>query len=212
MFRTLTSAPVDETTKLSPTDTLPEKTLPVTISPTPCLLNCLSTASLKYPPCLLVSTSSAITTRCSYRSFIPRPSADDTGNISAPLIEERLTTSNISDLTAFTRSSETLSIFVSAITPSEILSKSIIDRCSSVCGIKPSSAATTNIAQSTPNTPANILRINLSCPGTSTKPSVSLLLFDEYAKPKSIDIPLFFSSGSRSVSTPVNALTNEVFP
>ena len=51
----------DEMTKLSPTDTLPEKTLPVTISPTPCLLNCRSTASLKYPPYLKLPSLNSLT-------------------------------------------------------------------------------------------------------------------------------------------------------
>ena len=76
-----------------------------------------------------------------------------------------------------------------------------ISRCSRVCGITESSAATTSMARSRPEAPASMFRMNRSWPGTSTRarwrPSRS-----SAAKPRSIVIPRCFSAGSRSVSTP----------
>ncbi len=47
-------------------------------------------------------------------------------------------------------------------------SSSRIARCSIVCGITPSSAATTSRNRSTPVAPATMVRTKRSCPGTST--------------------------------------------
>ena len=49
-------------------------------------------------------------------------------------------------------------------------SRSRIARCSRVCGMTPSSAATTRSAKSMPVAPASMLLTNRSWPGTSTKP------------------------------------------
>ena len=46
-----------------------------------------------------------------------------------------------------------------------------MSRCSSVCGITPSSAATVKSTRSMPWAPASMLRMNRSCPGTSTTPA-----------------------------------------
>ena len=56
----------------------------------------------------------------------------------------------------------TRSIFVSATTPLRTPIKDMISRCSMVCGMMPSSAAITRIARSIPETPATIVRTNLS--------------------------------------------------
>ena len=50
-------------------------------------------------------------------------------------------------------------------------SRSTIARCSRVCGITPSSAATTRRTKSIPVAPASMLCTNFSWPGTSTNPS-----------------------------------------
>ena len=91
-------------------------------------------------------------------------------------------------------------------------SRSTMARCSRVCGITPSSAATTSSTASMPHTPASMLRTKRSWPGTSTKPSVRPAGVCRYAKPRSMEMPRAFSCGSRSVSTPVNALTSVVLP
>ena len=44
-------------------------------------------------------------------------------------------------------------------------------RCSRVCGMMPSSAATTSSARSTPDAPATMVRTKSSWPGTSTTPA-----------------------------------------
>jgi len=57
-----------------------------------------------------------------------------------------------------------------------------------------------------------IVRTNASCPGTSTTPIVPIPSSNSGAKPRSMVMPLRFSSGRRSVSTPVRARTSAVFP
>jgi hypothetical protein len=62
-----------------------------------------------------------------------------------------------------------------------------------------------------PVAPATIVRTKRSWPGTSTtdtRPPGS----SSGAYPSAIEIPRAFSSGSRSVSTPVNARTSAVLP
>ncbi len=87
-----------------------------------------------------------------------------------------------------------------------------ISRCSLVWGMTPSSAAMTSMTASMPAAPATICLMNFSWPGTS----MMLMVFPEGrssgANPSSIVMPLFFSSASRSQSTPDSALTTAVFP
>ena len=87
-----------------------------------------------------------------------------------------------------------------------------IARCSLVCGIIPSSAAITRRTRSIPTTPAVILEINFSCPGTSMIPTRSPSVKSIHVNPRSIVIPRAFSSFRRSVSLPVNALISVVLP
>ena len=65
----------------------------------------------------------------------------------------------------------TRSDLVSATQPRSMPSRSTIARCSRVCGITPSSAATTSNTKSMPLAPASMLCTKRSWPGTSTKPS-----------------------------------------
>ena len=74
-----------------------------------------------------------------------------------------------------TRSGATRSIFVTATTPRAIPSSRTISKCSRVCGITDSSAATTSSTASIPPAPASMLRTNRSCPGTSTNETRTLL-------------------------------------
>src|ERR1700687_4877202 len=75
-----------------------------------------------------------------------------------------------------------------------------------------SSAAITNRTRSMPPTPASMFLMNLSWPGTSTKPRRTFSDMARCAKPKSMEIPRCFSSFSRSVSMPVSAPTSAVLP
>ena len=105
----------------------------------------------------------------------------------------------------------TRSIFVSATKPWRTPSKVRISRCSRVCGITPSSAATTSITASMPQAPATIVLMKFSCPGTSTIP-ISRSPTVQGANPRSIEMPRSFSALSRSVSQPVSSLTRAVLP
>ena len=88
----------------------------------------------------------------------------------------------------------------------------MIARCSRVCGMTPSSAATTSSTTSMPVAPATIWRTNFSWPGTSTTPIVRPLGRSSRAKPSSMVMPRSFSSGRRSGSVPVSALTSADLP
>ena len=122
-------------------------------------------------------------------------------------------TSRTSSCTSASHSSSSMrSIFVSATTPRRTRSKSRIARCSRVCGITASSAATTSIARSIPPTPASMFLMKSSCPGTSTMLTSSPLGSVIHAKPKSIVIWRAFSSFSRSGSMPVRACTSVDLP
>ena len=74
---------------------------------------------------------------------------------------------------AATRADSTRSILVSATAPPFTPSRSMISKCSRVCGITPSSAATTSSTKSMPVAPASMLCTKRSCPGTSMKPSTA---------------------------------------
>jgi hypothetical protein len=63
-----------------------------------------------------------------------------------------------------------------------------------------------------PPAPATIVRTNASWPGTSTMLASRSGPSGHAAKPSSIVMPRRFSSGSRSVSTPVSARTSVVLP
>ena len=86
-----------------------------------------------------------------------------------------------------------------------------MSRCSRVCGMTESSDATARRTRSTPCAPATIVRTNFSCPGTSTNENV-VSSHAACAKPRSIVIPRAFSSGRRSGSVPVSALTSALLP
>ncbi len=109
-------------------------------------------------------------------------------------------------------SAVTRSAFVSATSPARLPMRFTMSMCSRVCGITPSSAATTRRTMSMPATPASIVRTKRSWPGTSTMPTDAPLGRSSRAKPSSIEMPRSFSSFSRSVSTPVSALTRAVLP
>ena len=141
----------------------------------------------------------------------------------SPVAEETLTTGAFSTMVPFNSSfisSSTISSH-SASTRSHLLITKItfsmpkssnISKCSLVCGIMPSSAATTSKTKSIPTTPATMLLINFSCPGTSIIPHRVPSFISNQVKPSSIVIPRSFSSFRRSVFLPVNARIKVVFP
>src|SRR6266550_832463 len=117
-----------------------------------------------------------------------------------------------SSRTSSSQSGSTRSVLVSATRPPRMRRREQIARCSRVCGITPSSAAITSMARSMPPTPASMFFTKRSWPGTSTISIVSPPGSSRNANPRSIVMPRAFSSGRRSVSMPVSALTSEVLP
>ena len=80
---------------------------------------------------------------------------------------------SISSRTAATRASSTRSVLVMTKMPRATPRRWRMSRCSSVCGITPSSAATMKSTRSMPCAPASMLRMKRSWPGTSTTPTRS---------------------------------------
>ena len=85
-------------------------------------------------------------------------------------------------------------------------------RCSSDCGIQPSSAATVNSTAGTGPTPASMLGTKRSCPGTSTNASRSPDGSVSQQNPRSMVRPRRRSSAHRSGSIPVSARTRVDLP
>ena len=104
---------------------------------------------------------------------MPSPVSDDSARIGAPAKPLWASRARTSAWASASRSGVTRSHLVSATTPRVSPSRSRMARCSRVCGIGPSSAATTSITWSMPVAPASMLRTSFSWPGTSTKPSTS---------------------------------------
>ena len=117
-----------------------------------------------------------------------------------------------SSSTSSINSSSARSHLVNAMTPRGMPRRDRIPRCSRVCGITPSSAATTRSARSIPPAPASILLTNFSCPGTSMMPDREPSGRSSQVKPSSMVMPLSFSSARRSGSRPVKARIREDLP
>ena len=161
---------------------------------------------------LFSSACSVKSCSASRSASTPSPVRTDVRRIGLSSKNVPLTRLLTSSSSMFSQSSSTKSVFVSTMSPSFTPSSCRMSRCSTVCGMKPSSAATTSIARSTPPAPASMFLMNLSCPGTSTMLAQLPSGKSRRAKPRSIVMPRFFSSASRSVSTPVSALTSSVLP
>ena len=123
-----------------------------------------------------------------------------------------LTRSRISSSTSPTIPSSARSIFVIAITAPFTPRSRSTSKCSSVCGMIPSSAATTRSARSTPTAPETIVFTKRSWPGTSTIPAVTPPPRSSGANPRTIEMPRSRSSRRRSVLRPVSAFTISVLP
>ena len=192
---------------------VPDTNVPVIIVPNPDNVNARSIGSLGIVCTSFDTTSSlVICTIVSISESNPSPVAADTFTTGACSRNVPCSSSFTSSSTNSSHSSSTRSHLFSTIMLFSIPRRFRISICSLVCGIIPSSAAITNRTRSIPTTPATMLLINLSCPGTSIIPARSPLGRSKYVKPRSIVIPLLCSSSQRSVFLPVNALINVVFP
>src|ERR1700722_19936416 len=145
-------------------------------------------------------------------SSSPAPVVALTATIGASSKKEPRTNSAASSRASSSKSPVAKSALVSTTRPFCMPNNIQISKCSRVCGFMDSSAAITKRTRSMPLTPASMFLMNLSWPGTSTKPRRTFSESCKCAKPRSIEMPLFFSSFRRSVSMPVRARTKAVLP
>ena len=97
-----------------------------------------------------------------FNRLTPSPVFELTGMISAFSRKEPFTASRTSSVTSSTISSSTMSILVITTMPDFTPKRRHISKCSRVCGIIDSSAATTSSTKSMPPTPASIFFTNFS--------------------------------------------------
>ena len=155
--RTRTGRPALPRSSSSPTATCPEKAVPVTTMPLPATLKARSTARRKYPSRLRSRTSPASPPSASRNAATPSPVLLESGKIGERASGPEASRCSTWVCTCCTRCGSTRSILVSATSARRIPSSSTIARCSRVCGIRPSSAATTSSTQSMPLAPASML-------------------------------------------------------
>ncbi len=189
--------------------------MPVTTVPNPFMEKARSTGRNAGPSAGRSGTSAASRAISATSAASPSPVVADTGTIGlasrkVPFVAAR-TSCSTSPRQSAPRAGRR-SALVSATSPRGTPSSRQMSRCSRVCGMTPSSAATTRTTRSIPPAPAAIARTNRSWPGTSTTPATVPSGSARCAKPSSMVMPRRFSSLSRSVSMPVSARTSEVFP
>ena len=193
--------------------TLPLQTVPVTTVPVPFTVNARSMGMRKRSSRARSGMASTRSRRTLRSISTPSPEVTDVSTTGAPSSgDPRRRVATSSCTSAIQSSSCTRSRLVSATTPFVTPNRVRMARCSRVCGMTPSSAAMTSNPRSTPVAPASMVRMKASWPGTSTIPTVAAWSRASGAKPSSIVMPRRFSSGRRSVSTPVSARTSEVLP
>ena len=151
-----------------PGASVPDQSVPVTTVPMPCKVNERSTGRRARPPPLRDGVSAAAVRSAVSRSSRPAPVGAETGTIAASGNGVAASATRTSSAAATRRASSTRSAFVSATTAWRTPSRARIARCSVVCGITPSSAATQINARSMPVAPPTIVRTKRSWPGTST--------------------------------------------
>ena len=173
MERTRTGVPAGASTRWarsSPASVRPANTVPVTIVPWPGRVKTRSTARRNRPSALRAAAACARSSRCRRRASTPgSPSrVVSVANIGAPASGPPCSSVVTSARTASSRAASTRSALVMATAPWSTPSRPRIARCSRVCGITPSSAATTSRPKSMPQAPAAMVCTSFSCPGTST--------------------------------------------
>ena len=211
-LRTRVRRPEGSTSTSSPVRADPLHRVPVTTVPAPLMLNTRSTGRRRREPAFARRVVRAARVRASCSSGSPAPVRLDTGTISASAKGVPARRPRTSSAMNSAHSSSTRSVFVSATTQVRMPRSSSTARCSSVCGMMPSSAAMQRSARSMPVDPAIIWRTKRSWPGTSTTPSTVPSGSARRAKPSSMVMPRCFSSARRSGSVPVKASTSDDLP
>ena len=212
MLLTRARSPPGWTSTSASARSLPEVSVPVTTVPNPFMENTRSIGRRAKPPALLGSTARPASSSIARSSCKPAPVCALTATVGADSRNDPATDSSTSSLTNSTMSSSARSALVSTTMPRRIPNRRQMSKCSRVCGISDSSAATASSSRSMPPAPANMFFTKRSWPGTSTKPSRKSSLRSKWAKPRSMVMPRRFSSSQRSVSMPVSARTSDVLP
>ncbi len=212
MERTRPCRPDGSTVTASPIRSRPDHAVPVTTVPTPARENDRSTGRRKRSVPLRGSSVSARAARRALSSSRPRPVRTDVATGASNATLDPASRSATSSSTRSSHSGSTRSALVTTGMPAAMPRCSRTARCSSVCGMIPSSAATTSSARSIPEAPATIVRTKSSWPGTSTIPATAPPGNASGAKLRSIVIPRRRSSASRSMGRPLNAATSADFP
>ena len=161
-LRTPARAPPGSTVSASPGWISPAHNVPVTTVPMPLSGNTRSTGRRAGPARRPASARSATRSSAASSSSRPRPSRALTVTTSHPAYGVPSRNSRTSAAASSSSSSSTASALVSATTPSRTPSSSMTARCSTVCGITPSSAAMTSRKRSMPVAPATIVRTKRS--------------------------------------------------
>src|SRR5262245_24116176 len=196
----------------SPTRILPLTGMPVTTVPWPRALKTRWIGIRNTPSVERGGVSRRKRSRASRKGGHPSPVVEEIGKRGAFSRKVPATRARTSSRTRGRRSRSARSTFVTTTIPRRRPRSSMISRCSRVCGMTPSSAATTRRTASSPVAPATMFLMNRSWPGTSTIPTRVPSERERGAKPRSIVIPRSFSSGRRSGFTPVSFSTRVDFP
>ena len=167
-LRTRTGFPAGSHSSSSPTATLPETTVPVTTVPCPATVKDRSIAMRKIPASSAGRTREQSDSSARLSSSIPCPVVAEVRTIAAPSRNDPRTSERMSSSTMSIQPGSARSHFVMTTRPPERPRSRRISRCSRVCGMTESSAATISMARSSPDAPASMLRMNRSWPGTST--------------------------------------------
>ena len=204
--------PEGSTSTSSPTCAMPLQSVPVTTVPAPLMVKLRSTgrriASCSARPAV-PRDASCMASRSLSR---PCPVRAETGTIAACAYGVPARRGRTSSSMNSAHSSSTRSHFVNATTQVGTARSCSTARCSSVCGMMPSSAAMHRSATSMPVDPAIIWRTKRSWPGTSTTPMALPSGSSSRAKPSSMVMPRCFSSLNLSGSVPVSAWTKVDLP
>ena len=212
MPRTRAARSSRTTRSVSSTATEPPSSVPVTTVPAPRGAKTRSIQSRGRPRSSAAGVAARAASRARRRSSSPRPETESHTTTWASRSDELARCSTTECRASSSASALTVSALVRATIPWRTPSTSRMRRCSSLCGIHPSLAATTNSATSTAPTPASMFLTKRSWPGTSTKPTVRPEGRSVKAKPRSMVSPRSFSSTNRSGSVPVSARTNDDLP
>ena len=204
--------PPGATDTRSPTRSGPSISVPVTTVPKPLIVNARSIGSRARPMSRTGGSADSAPSSADRSASSPAPVAAEQRTMAAPASDVGASSSSTSASTRSSHSPSAKSHFVSATTPCVVCSRSRMAKCSRVCGITPSSAATTNSARSMPPTPASMFLMKRSWPGTSTRLTSRPLGSVHHAKPRSMVRPRAFSSAQRSGSMPLSASTSVLLP